>query len=60
MNKIVYEDDNWIIEILSETEYNPIIRISSFKDCHFVNDIELSRLAMEDDVMDEVKELLYR
>ena len=60
MSKLIYEDDNWIIEILSETDFNPIIRISSFKDGHFVEDIELSRQAMESEDFDEVKYILYR
>lgn len=60
-NNKVYEDDNWIIEIINDTEYNPQIRISSFKYGHFVEDLELSRQLFEDDeLMSEVKDLIYK
>lgn len=57
----VYEDDNWIVDIMNDNDYNPQIRISYFKDNHFVEDLELSRAVMEDmDVMSEVKNILYK
>lgn len=58
--KIVYEDENWTIELLYETDFNPQIRISCFKDGHFVEDLKLSRMMMEDDVIDDVKDLIYK
>ena len=57
----VYEDDNWIVDIMNDNDYNPQIRISYFKDNHFVEDLELSRAVMEDmDIMSEVKNILYK
>ena len=60
MPKVVYEDENWTIELLCQIDFNPQIRISCFKDGHFVDDLELSRLMMEDGVMDKVKDILYK
>ena len=60
MLKRIYEDDNWVIEVLSNTGFNPIIRVSSFKDGHFIDDIELSRQTMESEEFDEVKCILYK
>ena len=60
MAKVIYEDDNWVIELTCETDYNPQIKISSFKNGHFIEDIELSRMAMESDVIDKVKDILYQ
>ena len=60
-SKKIYEDENWIIEIISETTFNPIIRISSFKDNHCVGDFEVSRMLMEDDsALDAIKEITYK
>lgn len=51
----IYEDDNWVIDILSGEDYNPCIRISRFKDNHFVDDIEISGLLMGSDDLDRIK-----
>lgn len=56
----IYEDDNWIIDILSEDDYNPCIRVSRLKDNHFVDDIEISGLLMESDELELVKDIIYR
>lgn len=60
MPKVVYEDENWTIELVCETGFNPTLRISCFRDGHFVEDLEISRMMMEDDVIDDVKDLIYR
>lgn len=57
--KRVYEDDNWVIEI-DDSDYNPSVRITSFKNNHFVDDIEITRLMMESGLMDDVKDILYK
>lgn len=59
--RIVYEDDTWTIQIISETNFNPQIRISCFRDNHFVDDLELSRMVFEDEhALDEVKDIIYK
>ena len=57
--KRVYEDDNWVIEI-NDSDYNPCVRITNFKNNHFVDDIEITRLMMESGLMDDVKDILYK
>ena len=57
--KRVYEDDNWVIEI-NDSDYNPGVRITNFKNNHFVDDIEITRLVMESGLMDDVKDILYK
>lgn len=42
MKKVIYEDNNWTIEIVNDDENDPTIRVSLFKDCHFVDDLELN------------------
>ena len=57
--KRVYEDDNWVVEI-DDSDYNPGVRITSFKNNHFVDDIEITRLMMESGLMDDAKDILYK
>lgn len=57
---VIYEDEYWTIEIVNDNDYNPMIRISSFEDCHFIDDLELTRQMFKSMVLDDVKDLTYR
>lgn len=54
--KKIYESDNWIIE---KDDEDDVIRISLFKDSHFVDDIMLSREDFLKDKMNIIREILY-
>lgn len=48
----VYEDDNWVIE-----EHNGNLRISLFKDYHYVEELTLTPEIMRSRLLDTLKEL---
>lgn len=58
---IIYEDDHWIIEKIFETNANSQIRITCFKDNHYVDDMILTKKMFQDknNILDEAKKILY-
>lgn len=56
----IYEDDYWVIEKFYESDENSQIRITSFRDNHFVDDLMLTSKMFEDEnLLDDVKNILY-
>lgn len=58
MNKnriVIYEDDNWTIEIVEDNE--PHLRISCFDNFHYVEEIDITRSVMKDEILDIYKEM---
>lgn len=58
MNKkriVIYEDDNWTIEIVEDDE--PHLRISFFENYHYVEEIDITRSVMKDEILDIYKEM---
>ena len=51
--KVVYEDDSWTVEIIYDDE--PHLRISCFEDCHYIEEVDITKSAMRDDLIDEFK-----
>lgn len=47
-----YSDDNWVVDI-----YDDKIRISFFKDFHYVDDIEFTQQMFSDGLMDKIRDL---
>ena len=58
MNKnriVIYEDNNWTIEIVEDNE--PHLRISCFDNFHYVEEIDITRSVMKDEILDIYKEM---
>ena len=56
----IYEDDDWVIEKFYESDENSQIRITCFRDNHFVDNLMLtSEMFKEEDLIDKVKDILY-
>lgn len=59
MYERLYEDDNWVIEKSYHHNDSSRIRISYFKNYHFVDDLELTEEMFKDeDLIDRIKELI--
>lgn len=52
---VIYEDDNWTIEIVEDNE--PHLRISCFDNFHYVEEIDITRSVMRDEILDIYKEM---
>ena len=60
MKKIIYEDDNWIIEKL-KTEDDEYVIISYFRNNHFIEDIRISsKLMNSDEAIELIKEIILK
>lgn len=58
MNKkriTIYEDNDWTIEIVEDNE--PHLRISCFENFHYVEEIDITRSVMKDEILDIYKEM---
>lgn len=58
MNKkrrVIYEDNDWTIEIIEDSE--PHLRISCFDNFHYVEEIDITRSVMKDEILDIYKEM---
>ena len=56
----IYEDDYWVIEKFYESDNNSQIRITYFRDNHFVDDLMLTSKMFEDEnLIDDIKDILY-
>lgn len=51
----IYVDDDWTIEIVEDDE--PYLRISCFENNHYVEEIDITRSVMRDEILDIYKEV---
>lgn len=51
----IYVDDDWTIEIVEDNE--PHLRISCFENNHYVEEIDITRSIMRDEILDIYKEV---
>lgn len=56
--RVIYDDDDWVIEIV-ENEI-PHLKISGFKNFHFVEEIDITMEMLESDLIDKFKDLFYK
>lgn len=53
--RIIYEDKDWTIEIIEDDI--PHLRISGFRDFHYIEEIDITREMLESDLIDKFKDL---